>query len=943
MLKEKHDAMGLPFRLLLAGVAVVLGLSLPAAADEQSEIQSELQFASELVKWRFPDYAQKAVDRLTLKYPAAKAEGAKIRVDVLTSRGKFEEAEALLKSMPPGTPETMVIQLALADQYYAFKKMKDAERVYQDFFKQFPKGPPESVARLYGESAYKFSQMLLLSGDLRGALEAYRRVLACPLKDTDIQRRVMTEMAELSLRVAELPDTTAADKKTILAEANKLCEKVQWKGTDLWFAKTVVIMAHIRMINNNNAAARQVIIDYLPMINDVDKLLREAKETKLSPMAECKFLLGTLYEEEGRQFVKDKTKFGEGVKLLSQAMSQLWSVAKNYPWSSWAPEARTRADAIADMLEKDFKKKVPRPKFDNDVIVEEQLKEARLLFQNQDFQAASGKYIDALNFSHDFPGAARAVSDLACCYLELKDDAYARAMTEFLAERYSQTTNRYEEAGNAMLTVASQYDERQAWLKSDAVYQLYFKYFPNHTRLPFILFRQGEAALRQTNTVAALQSFQTLVDNYPRARVYPDALSRLAFCLVQQEDHTNAIPVLTNYIAQLSVGAELLSARLRLADEYRSAGMVVPALNEYARLIKLIKDGTAHTPTPEDAARARKIAEVATYSKAQCYTRLREPAAQLPVYQAKAIEGFEQFLKEYPKSELAPSVLGAMGALYSLLNKPDEAGKAFDRLSKEYSNSPQAQNMVFTRADALMSMGEKAKAVKVFAEMLKTPQLFDAPKFFKAGQALLDANEYETAVLLMIEARKTKDTGLWQAATVGLGKAQVGAGQYEDAIKDFEAFLEKYKKSYYVIEVNLSLSRCYAEMAKKTTDPVKAKELFNKAFGAMSKVRQYAREPEMMVKADLELAGIQVLMDDKMGAMASYQRILLFADANNAKVRPHIESAFERSLPLFRDINKFDGMLEACDNYMKQFPQGLFIVKARQGRDEAKARLASGR
>lgn len=941
MLNERHEAMGRPLRFLPACMAVLLAVACPASADEQAEIKAELDFASELVNWRFPDYAQKAVDRLILKYPAAKAEGARVRVEVLTSRGKFDEAETLLKGMPQGTPETMVIQLALGDQYYAYKRMKDAERVYQDFFKQFPKGPPESVARLYGESAYKFSQMQLLSGNLRGAFEAYRRVLASNLKDSDLERRVMTEMAELALRVAVLPDTTPADKKTILDEAGKLCEKVQWKGTDLWFAKSVVIMAHIRKISDNRAGARKVIIDYLPMINDVDNLLREAKEMKLSPMADCKFLLGSLYEEDGREMIKDKAQFNEGVKMLAQAMSQLWTVAKNYPWSSWAPEARTRADAIADMLEKDYGKRVLRPKFDSNIMVEAQLKEARLLFQNQDFQTAAGKYADALAITHDFPGAARAVGELATCYLELDDAARARAMTEFIAERYSQTTNRYEEAGNALLAIAARYDERQAWLKSEFVYQLFFRTFEDHTRTPVVLFRQGEVALRQTNTVAALQNFKVIVDKYPRNRIYPDALSRVAYCLALQEDYTNAIPVLTNYIAQLSAGVEQLTARQRLADAYRLAGMVVHALNEYARLVKMIKEGTVNTPTPEEAARARKIAEIATYFRAQCYTRLKEPAEQLPLYQSKAIEGFELFLKDYPKSDLAPSVLGSVGALYYLQNKPDEAGKAFDRLAKEYPTSVQAQNMVFTRADALMNMGEKAKAVKVYAEMLKTPQLFDPPKFLKAAQVLLDAREYETAVQLFAEARKTKDAALWQVATVGLGKAQLGAGQYEAAVKEFEAFLEKYPKSFNMIEVNLMLSRAYAELGKKTADPARAKELFNKSFAAMSKVRQFAREPEMMIKTDLELAGIQVMMDDKRAALASYQRILLFADANNPKVRPHIETAFGRSLPMFRDVGMFDGMLEACENYMKNFPQGLHIVKARQGRDEAKAKLAA--
>ena len=230
---------------------------------------------------------------------------------------------------------------------------------------------------------------------------------------------------------------------------------------------------------------------------------------------------------------------------------------------------------------------------------------------------------------------------------------------------------------------------------------------------------------------------------------------------------------------------------------------------------------------------------------------------------------------------------------------------------------------------------------------------------------------------------------VWQAASLGFGQALAGSGQQVEAIKVMEDFLNRYKKSGYVIEVNLSLSRCYAENGKKEIDNFlnknkkssqvtavmvmghsydeivmmgiikesnpqetkadfeksykEAKLNFDKAFAAMSKVRQYARDPEMMVKADVEMAAIQVLMGDKMGALASYQRILLFSDPSNARVRPHVEEAFESSLPLFRETARFADLLEACETYLKQFPQGQFVEKARQARNEAKAKLAAGK
>lgn len=931
-------------RQLAIGFGVILAAISASAADEQTETQQELKFASELIKLRFPDYAQKAMDRLIAKYPNAKAEAAKVRVEILTARGKFDEAEAFLKTLPAGTPETIVMQLALGDQYYAWQRMKDAQRIYEEFFKQYPKGPPEQVARLYGESAYKFSQMLVLSGDLVGAVEAYKRVLTCPLNSTDIERRVKTELAELMLRVAEKPETAPAKKKELLDEAIKICNEIQWKGTDLWFAKTVVILAHVHMVNGQKDLARKAISDYMTMLTDVDKMLKETGAENLSPMAECKFLLGSLSEEEGREKVKNEAAKTEGVGLLKQSLSPLYTVALKYPSSSWAPEARRRADSVADLLES-MGFKVNRPSVNSNQLVSEQLKQARMLFQNNDFKEAARKYVEVIGVADDFKGVPWTVSELARSYVELNDAPFARAMTEFLAERYSQTTNRYEEAGNALLAVANLHEERRAQMKADEVYGLFFANYPEHTKAPAIMFRQAESALRSSNMVEAVKYYQQIIENYPKNRVYPDALSRVAYVMTVQGDYTNAIPYLTNYIAQVLAGPEMVASRLRLADAYRAAGMTVSALNEYARLIKMIaQDGAKYSETPEDAVRLKKFHEHALYSRAQCYSRLREPANQIAVYQQKAVEGYEAFLKEFPKAEMAPAALGAMGTLYFLLNKSDEAGRCFDRLVKEYPDSDQAKNTVFVRADALMAMNEKDKAVKVYSEMLKNAKAFTPSQFLRASRVLLDAKEYDVAKGMYTEAMKATEAPLQQAASVGYGQALMGTGEYDAAINIYTNFLAKNPKSGYVIEINLALSRAYAELAKKALpDEKRAKPYFDKAFQAMGKVRQYAREPELLISADYEMALIQLLQGDKMGAMASFVKILDFADYTNMKVRPHVEKAFDAALPLMKDLGRYKDMIEACEMYLKQFPQGQFVNKARQGRDDAKTRLATGR
>lgn len=945
MVTKKLYKMGLwAVRQLATGCVVVWAATSALAADEQTETQQELKFASDLIKFRFPDYAQKAMDRLIVKYPNAKAEAAKVRVEIMTARGKFDEAEAFLNTLPAGTPETIVMQLALGDQYYAWNRMKDAQRVYENFFKQYPQGPPQQVARLYGESAYKFAQMLVLSGDFANAVEAYRRVLSCPLNSTDTERRVKTELAELMLRTADLSATPADKKKALLDEAIKICTEIQWKGADLWFAKTVVILAHVHMVNGKKDLARKAISDYMAMLTDVDKMLKEADAENLSPMAECKFLLGSLSEEEGREKVKGEATKQEGVTLLKQSLGPLYTVALKYPASTWAPEARRRADGVADLLES-MGFKVNRPSANSTQLVSEQLKQARVMFQNNDFKNAAQKYLEVLCMADDFRGVPWAVSELARSYIEINDAPYARAMTEYLAERFSQKTNVYEEAGNALLAVAALHEERRAVMKADGVYELFFAHYPEHTKAPAIMFRQGEAALRASNTVGAVKYYQHIVDRYPKNRVYPDALSRMAYVLTLQGDYTNAIPLLTNYIAQVYAGSEMVASRQRLADAYRSAGMTVASLNEYVRLIKMIaQDGAKYQETPEDAVRVKRIYEHALYSRAQCYAKLREPANQIAAFQQKAVEGYDAFLKEFPKSEMAPAALGAMGTLNFLLNRSDDAGKCFDRLVKEYPESDQAKNTIFVRADALMQMGEKDKAVRVYAEMLKNIKAFTPSQFLRAGRVLLEAKEYEAAKGLFAEAMKAPEVPMLQAATVGYAQALGGVGEVEPSVAVYTNFLAKFPKSGYVIEINLALSRAYAELAKKVLpDTAQAKPYFDKAYTAMGKVRQYAREPEMLISADYEMALIQMMQGDKMGAMASLVKILDFADYTNMKVRPYVEKAFDAALPLMKDLGRFKDMVEASEIYLKQFPQGQYVNKARQGRDDAKTRLATGR
>jgi TolA-binding protein len=909
----------------------------PAASSsklspEEALIRNEVKFSSKLVRLGFPDYARKALDQLVAQHPAAKPAVAAGRIEALTAQGKFEEAEALIASMPPQAIETMTMRLAIGDRYYQWGKLAKASEMYETFFKAYPNGPPPEIRMFYEESAYKYSQMLKIKGDSKGALRALRLVLMAK-PEADIKRQIQTDMVELLFKVGM--DSSGKDREDCFKEATALCTDIQFKGVDIPFGKTVVVLAHIDQARGLNEKARKTINDYMPMLKQIDDYLRAEKlPLRDSPMAECRYLLGTLHEADGRAFYADKTKEQEALAQLQSALTQFYTVFLKYPASSWAPDAGKHAEDIVDFLaSKGRKVQVDKP--DMGPVVAAQLKEAKILFLDGNHKEAAEKYVDVLNVFPELPTAIGGLGDLGQCYAREKDLIFAKAVAGHLAERFGRQDATKKEAGNALLSIAQAYEDMGMGLQVVETYGLFLKSFADHEKFPTVLFRCGEAKMRVESYQDALGYFKRLVDECPKTRLYPDALSRMAYCQTLLGDNTNAIATLGRYVAELSPGPEKLAASVRLADAYRLSQQWVEAINEYARLLKAIaQEPNLYTATPEDAAKTAKVRERALFWKAFCYSRLRLPPERVGDYQAKAIEGYTDLLKGFPKSELAPSALSGMGTLYYLQNKPEDAGKAFDRLQKEFPNCEQAKNVLFAQGQSLLDIGQTEKAVEVFSRMFENAKAYTPPQFFQVGRIVLEAGQFEIAVKAYTQARTSNERAIWESASVGLAQAYAGLGKYKEVVGPLDELLAKYKTSGYTVQACLLLSRANAELAQQEPDAAKKKELFKKAVEAMNRVRDFAKDADVLANADVELAVIQLLMGKKSEGLASFQRLILLGDVGNPKVRPHIEKAFERSVPLQIEMQKWSDAMENCEFYLKAFPQGRLVPQAQQWRDQ---------
>jgi tetratricopeptide (TPR) repeat protein len=279
-----------------------------------------------------------------------------------------------------------------------------------------------------------------------------------------------------------------------------------------------------------------------------------------------------------------------------------------------------------------------------------------------------------------------------------------------------------------------------------------------------------------------------------------------------------------------------------------------------------------------------------------------------------------------------------LGLLYAQQKKPEEAEKIYSRLAREYPDSEQAKNIVFSQGVQYLDMGQTNEAIRVFEKMLTDPAKFVPAQFLQAGQAMRDARQFETAVRMFEQARKAVDQPpTWQAATLGLGQSQAGLKNYAEAVKSLEELIKKFPTSGYKIDVGFLLGTAYAELAAKEATTDAKMLIYNKAISAINSVRVIPGQgSDIRARADVETAKLQRLMGQREEAQASYQRIILLHDTNNPKVQPWVERALEEGIPLVQELGRWADVEECCEIYLKDYPQGRLVPAARQWRDAAK-------
>lgn len=601
---------------LLAVSAPQAATAAPQGADARREaVKLEVRYVNLLNEAGLAEYADFVLKDVQAKYPEAKAVLKTAALEQTLRLGRFDEAKkAIAAEKDQDAPETWAMRLLMADYLFTRGRYPEAEAIYGGLFKKYGAAPPEAIAEFYAQSCYKFSQMLIFLGREKDAIETYRKLLAIKGLDQGTVRQATFELAQLLVKRAGSEEKEA--KAKTLAEAKGLVNKLFWK-LDIWFGRSVALLAHMRVMEGSPDTAQKLVEEYMDQFDEIDaQLERQGAEqgvdlSPLSPVAECRYLIGTILADEADKALAEnaknppktpaaREKAEEKVAgMYYDAYVNLVNVYVNYPSYAWAMEAMDRTEKIAAELDKlGYEVEAQITPEQRDQIASKQFSTAASLYKQKQYEKSIETYESILRKYPETPESVQALLTLAKACTEFAgtqngdpDGAWfwkarAAAAAGYLADRWSnKRRDEMTAAGDALRELAQYFLERGMPELSEKTLDDFLRLYPRHTMAARTL--AAEAAKRAEadppDWDGAIARYKTLVENYGATEESYRAHRRLADAYAKSGRRDLELDARSNYLARVTANKrpaeEILNAdyayaralRDRTIDELRAA------------------------------------------------------------------------------------------------------------------------------------------------------------------------------------------------------------------------------------------------------------------------------------------------------------------------------------------------------------------------------------
>lgn len=1086
--RKRQDLGVSPQRVSVRAVPVLLCGALltsllpvwPAVAQVRrtNTADDEFAFAAVLMEEKLYGYVTFLATRLAQTHPELAPRANVLRAEALVGDRRFDEAAAIIKELPAGSPQTDSVCLLLADGFYSVGDMAQCQRLYRAFFDRYGETVPgdPDLLRFYRLAAYKFGQMLLKQGDLKGAVQVYDRLIAATQEEAML-RQIRLEQSELLLRYVRQVKLDPEAFEALAKKVQENCNAVIWGGMDLWFGRAVICLADMEALAMREDAAMRLLDSNLAMLRKLDDTLAEADiPMSESPLAGARMILGGLYEREAETLLGDVVKreqrflydqgrafssaealwalalrihsrdqgivkrfkgrtdslrgsaaerqvvfaemdallktfedrlvtgdngtawnpavanaldelksrvrkvrealsshprdigitpsaelaFGErfegrqqmerarrwlasvevrreeAIKLRTRALQQFYSIFASYPDSAWSEQAGINVERLKTALEALTGKTVTirmAPGSEKKLGLVH-ISEGHGLFARQQYAAAADAYLKGLALHPEGDEPLVALVALLEAYAKLDRTLDVEVTAAYLAERFAGV----HAAAQGLLRVGRIYFEKQDTVMYGRLYGYFHENFPEHPGAESILFLLGEQCWKKKDYTGAIRYYERIVARYPRGARMQDALSRMAWGLYLQGDFAGAGERFKALAECAPSGLQQAQARLSYADCLRQQSNIMAALRDYHELTKWLDEKAEVLSRTEQKDDFRKLHEQSLFFLAYCLTRMDQPPERVPGYQQMAVKRFREVVEKFPESDLAPTALSSLGALYITMDDAASAARTYSELSTRYPESESGRNSRLAMVRSLLDVGQRERARDAVKAMLLKPDDFPPEHFLRIGLLMLDKDQPdEASASLELAVAKLRRAGtigqepaMEQRALLGMARAWLALGRFDKSAEAANDLSTRYPQSAFFYDMRFVLAQAY--LGLKQTD--RATEVLKEIFTRAS-------DQSLINKATLALARIQEAAGNHAEALASYQRIVLLADANDPDVRPLFETALGRSAVMQAETGRWQDVIETARLYQARFPQGTEGLAVRQALNRAQVNTAT--
>ncbi len=584
-----------------------------APPPENPELKAEIAYVEALIANNYPDFAAPVIEATKKKWPESEAVFFALEVRGMLALGQFESAEKLIASLPDRNGvKFWAARLEVANNYYARGQMTDCMKIYDEFFKVFPK-PPKEIFEFYMNACFSYGQLLVRDNRFEKAVEAYEKVL--PFLKDEAWLNLAVETAEIYIRLAEgaASPKDAAKRKKFLKSADTIANKLLWR-TDrpVIFGRAVSMKAHIEQIGGDLDAANRMIENHIGDLESIHAQIVEVDPDgkhgllRTSPLPQCRYLQAKMLWDEAKKLnsekssAKDKKAVDEKIKDLMfgprvngkrdgrrAAFNIATTIFLKYETSVWAPEAGEIADEIRAFAEKEYGAKIKTR------ITAEQLAKVRAaqfkaaweIFNAGEYLKAINAYFEVLSKYPEKPESIAAVENIISSYLDLVVETKseelkaeyrlnADAVEGYLAERFSGNADKVmmNEAGNAVLRIAAKESERKEEARAEWLYTQFISNYRSHPVAPSLAMKKAMEYKNKENYADAIRFFNLIAVHYTNTIHYAPSLQQLSYCHGKLGDKKEEIDYMIAYLGVETVKIRRLQAQFNLAQMYRKDG-----------------------------------------------------------------------------------------------------------------------------------------------------------------------------------------------------------------------------------------------------------------------------------------------------------------------------------------------------------------------------------